>query len=126
MNKILRVFLETDMRNQHDGLRIIAKEKDVHLDDLEPGEHVIFVNREMTRLKMFSAMGLLSYIKRDKGIDMNVIEEIPKCFSARGGVDWKKAERLSLDRKLGKRFEEDNNDPPRSKPHRRSESSASL
>jgi len=103
MNKVIRVFLETDMRSQHMGLIEIAKTKKVNLSKLEPGEHVIFINQAGNKMKLFSASGVLSYIRKDRGkIDLNMIEFIPSCWNARTGIDWDEASRKSLERKLGK------------------------
>lgn len=102
MNKILRVFLDTDMRNQHAGLHKVAKSKKVDLTNLDNGEHVVFVNGACDKVKVFSSRGVLSYVRKDtKGkLDLNMIEMIPHSFNQLGGIDWEKASRLSLEKKL--------------------------
>jgi hypothetical protein len=103
MNKVVRVFFETDMRNQHDGLKEVAKAEKVDLDKLSPGEHVVFINMAKDRLKMFSSGGVLSYLRSQTGkLNMMVIEQIPQCFSAKRGVNWPKAQKLALEKQLGK------------------------
>lgn len=103
MNKILRVFLDTDMRKQHDGLFQVAADHKVNVKNLDPGEHVIFINSALNKIKIYSARGLLSYYRKDKGkIDLNLIEHIPESFNSFGVVEWKKAERTALEAKLGK------------------------
>lgn len=103
MNKILRVFLDTDMRNQHDGLEKIATKNKVSLIDLDQGSHVIFVNTRCNKIKIYSSNGVLSYMKKDTGgkLDLNMIEMIPHSFNQTGAIDWNKAAKLSLEKKLG-------------------------
>jgi hypothetical protein len=102
-NTICRVFQDTDMKNQHLGLKTIALSKKVNLDNLVPGEHVIFVNKACDKLKMYSHRGLLSYLRSDRGkLDLGMIQMIPVCFGSDGNINWKKAELLSLERKLKK------------------------
>lgn len=101
MNKILRVFLETDMRSQHDGLIKVAKAQKVDLTSVNMGEHVLFINRKMDRIKLYSSSGVLSYFRSTKGrLSLHVIEQIPRCFDAKGKINWDQAERLALDKQL--------------------------
>lgn len=54
------------------------------------------------KVKVFSSRGVLSYVRKDtKGkLDLNMIEMIPHSFNQLGGIDWEKASRLSLEKKL--------------------------
>lgn len=102
-NDILRVFVQTDMRNQHRGLVQIAKKKGIDLHGLKRGQHVVFVNTAMDRVKLYSAGGVLSYVHSETGkLNMGVIEQIPGCFNARTGVNWRKAARRALVKQLMK------------------------
>ena len=102
-NKIIRVFLGVDMRNQHDGLATLASKNKVTLANLDPGEHIIFINEKQNKIKVFSCRGTLTYIRKDKGrIDLNFIEMIPQAFNQFGELEWAKAEKLSLEKRLAK------------------------
>lgn len=102
-NKIIRVFLNTDMRNQHEGLIQMAKKQKVDPEKLEDGEHVIFVNAARNKLKVFSSNGLLSYKRQEKGrLNMEAIIRIPQSFSG-GNLNWKEAQKQALLVKLEKK-----------------------
>ena len=92
MNRIVRLFNGADMRAQHSGLKALARAKGVNLDQLDFGEHVVFLNAAKSRMKIFSCNGVLSYFYKDKGeIDMGIIQEIPKTFDSTSGFDFRKA-----------------------------------
>ena len=100
MNKIVRVFLDTDMRCQHFGLREIAQRSKVNLKTLDQGEHVIFVNKSRNRVKLYSANGVLTYVWKEKGrLDMSTLAAIPYTFQ-NGNLNMKRAEELTLTRRL--------------------------
>lgn len=115
-NTIVRIFQKTDMRNQHDGLVRLALKFKVRLDSLGAGEHVIFLNNRLDKVKMFSANGVLSYYRAPGSLTMDMIEYIPQCFGA-NGMNWQKAERLALEKlltratKKGKRNLEPSGEP---------------
>ena len=93
-----------DMRNQHNGLNRVAAGHKVNLANLAPAEHVIFINRQQDKVKVYSTDGSLLYKRKEKGkIDSGFIEQIPKAFDAKGRLDWDKAEKLALDKKLNKK-----------------------
>lgn len=98
MNKILRVFLNTDMRCNHLGLKKVAEEHKINLDRLREGEHVCFINRTRTMLKVYSKNDIISFMKSPKGqpIDLRVLELIPKAFQTKGGFTYTKLLRKSL------------------------------
>lgn len=88
MVKLIRVFLDVDMRNQHDGLARLADNQGYNLSKLNLGEHVIFLNSKLNKLKMYSYGGVLSYLRLPKGrIDLNSIRSIPNAFTAGETVD---------------------------------------
>lgn len=97
MNKVIRLFLDVDMRLQHAGLVQYASENKVDLKSLSKGEHVVFINHALNRVKVFSPNGVLTYLYRDKGrIDLNAFSEIATAFSSDGSIDFnKRLERLS-------------------------------
>lgn len=103
MNKIIRVFLNVDMRNQHNGLTRVAANESVDLLKIKPHEHVIFINTRKNKLKMFSTNGVLSYVMAKEGmLNLAMIEQIPRCFNQDSTLDWNKAQRLALEKQLGK------------------------
>lgn len=101
MNKLVRVFLETDMRCQHAGLRTLAAKAKVKLSKLNAGEHVVFVNKARNRVKLYSNNGVISYLWKEKGmLDMAALAQIPYTFQ-QGEFDMKKAVKMSLMKRLG-------------------------
>ena len=82
MQSLVQCFLDADMRCQHDGLAKIAKNKDMDVYKLRQGEHVVFVNSALDRVKMFSSGGVLSYLRLKKGkVNLETLRLIPEAFS---------------------------------------------
>lgn len=103
-NKIVRLFLNTDMRCQHVGLSEVARKKKVNLTELENGEHVIFINVAQNRVKLYSKGNIISYLWRQKGrIDLDAIQMIPQAFDRNGKVDIDSALRTSIEKRLFKK-----------------------
>ena len=85
MNKVLRVFFDVDMRCSHPGLSKLAKElADVDLYQLKPLQHVVFFNKAMTRIKVFSSGAVLSYVFRHNGVSAETIQFFSEAFGAEG------------------------------------------
>lgn len=93
MNRVTDIFLGADMRCSHFGLNVIAAKKKVYVEDLKPGEHILFVNTKKTMAKMYSANKVVSFIKvREKErIDIQVLSRIPASFQAGGKLAYTKA-----------------------------------
>lgn len=111
MNKVIHVFQNVDMRNQHDGLTALALKKKINLKALPPGEHVVFINANVNKIKVYSPDGtpdgVLSYKRKTDGvINLGMIEELPRCMGSDGKFNLEKAEKLAIernvDRALGK------------------------
>jgi len=102
-NRLITAFVGTDMRCQHNGLAIIAKKRKVDVYDLKVGEHVVFVNTALDRIKMFSAGGVLSYLKVKGGIEMETLAYIPKAFAGNLPVAYGSALKAVLQKKLAKK-----------------------
>lgn len=97
MNKIIRVFLDTDMRCQHPGLVLIAAKEGIKLDALEQNEHALFLNKFKNKVKIYSHNKVLSYMRHDKGkLDLMALQEIPKTFATKGHLDFDAAIKKSL------------------------------
>lgn len=89
MSRLLRVFLNADMRNGHDGLKQLAKTEKLDLAKLEPGEYVLFLNSARDRLKLFATDNIFAYLKLDRGrIDLRTLSKIPRAFSGSGKIDY--------------------------------------
>lgn len=101
-NNITRVFTGVDLRSQHLGLRALAAKHNIDLDKLNPGQHVLFFNSKLTKFKMYSAQGVLSYVSRDKRVDLEAIQYISQAFGVKGEFNFEKAERKMLEEKLAK------------------------
>lgn len=82
MQKLVQCFLDADMRCQHDGLAKIAAKKSLNVYELEKGQHVVFVNTALDRIKMFSHGGVLSYLRMKKGkVNLETLRLIPEAFN---------------------------------------------
>lgn len=101
MSRLLQVFLNVDLRCAHDGLAKVAKDNKIKIEDLEPGEFVVFVNSHKNRLKLFTANGVLAYLKLKTGkIDLRTIALIPQAFKGSGRIDYDKALKDMIDEHL--------------------------
>lgn len=104
MNKVIRMFLDVDMRNQHSGLINLAASKKVNLRELARGEHVVFINNPCNRVKVFSHGNILTYLWREKGrIDIQAFSEIAGAFNDDGSINFDKALKDSLIKRLEKK-----------------------
>lgn len=104
--KKIEFFLGADMRCSHQGLILMAKTKGVHFDKLHEGDALIFVNGAKDRVKALSANGVLSYLNLEgkRKIDLAAIEELPKAFNRDGSLDYPKALKATLEKKLGTKY----------------------
>jgi len=100
--KLVRVFFDVDMRNQHDGLGKLAKKEGVDTRVIADDEHIVFINTKMNRLKMLSRGGVLSYWKSYDGtkVNMEAIQYIPDAFQA-GKINYSKALEKLMRQKMG-------------------------
>lgn len=107
--KTVEVFLGADLRCSHQGLIELAAKHGVMIKNLKPGEAIVYINAKKDRLKVLSWNRVLSYVNftGDRKLDLDALSEIPKAISPDGTMDYKKALRVTLQKKLGqKRFEE--------------------
>ncbi len=102
MIKVLRIFLYTDMRLAHDGLTALAKEEDINLETMQQGEFVMFMNTNLTRMKLFTCNGILAYMRSPTGkpMDLRAVAAIPKAFMATGKIEYDKSLEKMLEKKL--------------------------
>lgn len=101
--RVIRCFLDTDIRMGHPGLTLLAKKEKIVMSELGHGEFVIFVNRARNKVKVFAPGNVLAYLRLERGtLDLRAIQEIPKVFGAKGKIDLDQATRTVLEKKLGK------------------------
>jgi len=99
MNKLLRVFLNTHMGLGHNGLTSLAAQKRVSLPSLPTGEHVVFINRARTALKMYSPGNVVHYLKLPPGqkLRMETVQHFPNSLGG-GEIQYGKALAASFEK----------------------------
>lgn len=102
MNKVTRIFLNTDLRCQHNGLALVAGKENVRLDKLKPGEHVLFINTKRDKVKMYSRNGVLSYYKQKGRLDIEAVAKIPAAFGELNELTYVKSLRDVVKARLSK------------------------
>lgn len=102
MIKLLRVFLEADLRCSHEGLAKIAKDNKINVDNITPGECVIFINSSRNRLKLYAANNIIAYLRLQPKqiLDFRTISLIPAAFNASGRLDYDKALKTLIEGKV--------------------------
>lgn len=102
-NKLLHVFFEVDMRNQHRGLKNYAIKRKASMA-LSAGDCVVFINRRWNRLKMFASSGdCLIYLNLgDKGrINPETIAKIPSYLNGKS-LDYRGALKEAIEKQFEK------------------------
>lgn len=81
--RIIRYFPDVHLGKGHRGLTALAALKKIKIEDLGPGEFVIFVNRSQTGLKLFAPGNCIAYLKMpgSQKIDTRIISMIPRFFN---------------------------------------------
>jgi hypothetical protein len=104
--RVLQIFLNADLRNGHEGLAELAKERGIDVTKLLPGQYVVFVNAGKDKLKLYAAANVLAYLKLTGGqkFDLRVIAFIPKAFNGSGKLDYDKALKDAVEEALRKRM----------------------
>lgn len=100
--KAVTFFLGADLRSGHIGLQKLAKTKGTDLQTLQESEAVIFINTQRNKVKSYSSNGVLSYIRLEPGrtVDLHALEEFPMAFSPKGRLDYKRALKRALIKRL--------------------------
>jgi len=100
-SKILRVFLNTDLRNSHVGLSKIAQGASIITDKLKDGHLVVFINKTRTLMKVYGSRSTLVFTRSTgQPIDLSAIQYLPRIFNLRKKVDINQALRTRLLKKL--------------------------
>lgn len=83
MNRIIRFFPNSDLRNGHLGLAAQAKKQQIDVTSLKTGEFVMFANASMTGVKIFCPNHTICYVRSPDGrrIEMKAIRYLPLFFS---------------------------------------------
>ena len=104
--RVLQVFLNADLRNGHEGLAELAKERGIDVTKLLPGQYVVFVNAGKDKLKLYAAANVLAYLKLTGGqkFDLRVIAHIPKAFNGSGKLDYDKSLKDAVEEALRRRM----------------------
>lgn len=105
-NKIIQVFLDSDMRNQFEGLTTLCANNKIKVPEKETGEFVVFINKRRNYLKILACNGtahpvLAAYKTPERIIDIRILSQIPRAFNATGKFDVDKATEVFLKGKLG-------------------------
>jgi len=100
---LIHIFWDTDMRSRHEGLAERArKERKFKVEDLEPGDMLVFVNRARTKVMALAGVaeadsfGVLGYYRSPHGrIDELAVGKLAGAFSG-GKIDMDKATKEAL------------------------------
>lgn len=101
--KSVNIFLGADLRLGHDGLRKLAKSKNVLLSELNRDEAVIFINSARDKIKSYSWNGVVSYMRSketNRPIDLMALDYLVKTFNPSGQMNYPAALRLALLKRL--------------------------
>lgn len=98
--RVVRCFLDVDLRLGHLGLALVSSKKGVRIETLSQGEFVMFLNRDQNKLKLYAANNVIAYLRLPRGhIDLRTIQMIPSSFHG-GKIDYPYAVRKMLDSSL--------------------------
>lgn len=101
MSKLLRVFINVDLRAGHEGLSILAKKHNIQTSKITPGNYVVFINTRRDKLKMYAADEVVAYLRLPAGrrISMYVIKELPHVFNG-VTINYDRALAIAIDKQL--------------------------
>jgi hypothetical protein len=100
--KVVRCFMNVDMRNGLEGLKKIASDEKIDVDKLAAGEYVVFINSSKSKIKMYATTGVLAQYAAQKGevIDLRTIAKIPAAFNTSGRIDYDKVLKQTIEEAL--------------------------
>lgn len=101
--KTVNVFLGADMRLGHEGLIEYAASRKIKVESLKPGEAIVFINAKRDRMKSFSWNKVVSFVRSadiNRPIDLETMDYLAQAFSPDGVMDYNKALRMKLEKKL--------------------------
>jgi hypothetical protein len=83
-NRIMRVFLDADLRCSHLGLSLLAAKEKVKVTELSDGEHIVFINRKVNKMKIYSARNIVSCHLSTGKMDLGTLNYFSEAFGAQG------------------------------------------
>jgi hypothetical protein len=100
--KALHVFLGVDMRKSHDGLILLAKNKKIDLTKLPDETAAVFISANKLRIKTYSYNHIVGYLRANsyRPFDLSAIDEFPRAFDKSGMMNYNKALKAALEKKL--------------------------
>lgn len=105
--RLLRVILNADLRNGHEGLAEVAKDHKLSISKLMPGEFILFLNTDRTKAKLYGAEGVLSYVRSPSGrLNMQVLSRFSHAFLA-GKIGYDDGLKTVLREQLSKKGEKE-------------------
>ena len=96
---LVQVILNAGMGAQHDGLRLLMESMDIDHEALQPGQFVVFLNRRRTKAKIYTAHGVIAYMRTEdeSEISFEMLSRIPQAFQAPGTISALDPLRLAID-----------------------------
>jgi hypothetical protein len=98
-SRVLRVILNTNLGNGHDGLKkIAAKVAGIGIEKLQAGEYLVFINSARDKMKVYASGNIIAYLRLPRGQILNLatIQEIPRVFRGDGQIDYPAALKSAL------------------------------
>jgi len=95
--RVAQVFINTDMRTWHKGLAKLCATHGINVDDLTPGQVVVFINNKRTKLKMYCANKIVAYLNNgQERLTFEQLSAIPEAFRGPGAYDLGQALRTEI------------------------------
>lgn len=103
MNQILAIFHDVHMSLNHKGLAAIARERQINVNELRPGQFCVFINKAKNRFKVYAPNSVLAYYRspENRGITTQALQYIPSAFGA-DGFQFKRSLEKTLTNMLAK------------------------
>jgi hypothetical protein len=105
-SRVLRCFLNADLRLGHPGLTALAKKEGrISTSDLAPGDYLVFINSHRNKIKIYGASEVVAYHRMGKGdvIDPRVIARIPQAFLGASKFEYDSILREVIEESLAKK-----------------------
>lgn len=102
---VLQCFLNADLRSGHNGLGTLCRKNGISVNDLVPGQYVVFVNSAKDRIKVYAANNIIAYMKLPRGdrVDLRVVQAIPRSFRGGGNINYDAALKESVTAALARK-----------------------
>lgn len=96
---LVQVILNAHMGWQHDSMRSVMEDMDIDHAGLEPGQFVVFLNRHRTKAKIYTAHGVIAYMRSETRAEITFeqLSLIPRAFQSHGNIAALEPLRLAID-----------------------------